>query len=177
MPNGSSIDIILYPLGVSIWMNDGQLFECLLGLPGEYLSESFKIMPLARWMVQSIWITSFYFDRHQRICLFGTRSFAIRKVRCRHGNQCISFSLRCGQELHPECEMLLESCRKTARDLQNWCSRVCQIRFATFNINTFSKSRIPGDTPFLYRSFRESCWVDWELSNKEKSQYLLGQLC
>nr|YP_009393099.1 RNA polymerase b-subunit [Bostrychia moritziana]ARW61661.1 RNA polymerase b-subunit [Bostrychia moritziana] len=45
MPNGSSIDIILNPLGVPSRMNVGQLFECLLGLAGEYLSKRFKIMP------------------------------------------------------------------------------------------------------------------------------------
>nr|QCI08362.1 RNA polymerase b-subunit [Ptilothamnion sphaericum] len=45
LPDGQSIDIILNPLGVPSRMNVGQLFECLLGLAGEYLSKRFKIMP------------------------------------------------------------------------------------------------------------------------------------
>nr|YP_009397440.1 RNA polymerase b-subunit [Dasyclonium flaccidum]ARW66626.1 RNA polymerase b-subunit [Dasyclonium flaccidum] len=45
LPDGRSIDIILNPLGVPSRMNVGQLFECLLGLAGEYLSKRFKIMP------------------------------------------------------------------------------------------------------------------------------------
>nr|YP_009397848.1 RNA polymerase b-subunit [Sonderella linearis]ARW67034.1 RNA polymerase b-subunit [Sonderella linearis] len=45
LPDGQSIDIILNPLGVPSRMNVGQLFECLLGLAGEYLSKRFKIIP------------------------------------------------------------------------------------------------------------------------------------
>ena len=45
LPNGTPIDIILNPLGVPSRMNVGQLFECLLGLAGEYLSKRFKVMP------------------------------------------------------------------------------------------------------------------------------------
>nr|QCI04156.1 RNA polymerase b-subunit [Anotrichium furcellatum] len=45
LPNGESVDIILNPLGVPSRMNVGQLFECLLGLAGEYLSKRFKIIP------------------------------------------------------------------------------------------------------------------------------------
>nr|QCI05321.1 RNA polymerase b-subunit [Compsothamnion thuyoides] len=45
LPNGESVDIILNPLGVPSRMNVGQLFECLLGLAGEYLSKRFKVMP------------------------------------------------------------------------------------------------------------------------------------
>nr|YP_009397022.1 RNA polymerase b-subunit [Spyridia filamentosa]ARW66208.1 RNA polymerase b-subunit [Spyridia filamentosa] len=45
LPDGRSVDIILNPLGVPSRMNVGQLFECLLGLAGEYLSKRFKIVP------------------------------------------------------------------------------------------------------------------------------------
>nr|QCI04348.1 RNA polymerase b-subunit [Antithamnion hubbsii] len=45
LPNGMPIDIVLNPLGVPSRMNVGQLFECLLGLAGEYLSKRFKVMP------------------------------------------------------------------------------------------------------------------------------------
>ena len=45
LPDGNSIDIILNPLGVPSRMNVGQLFECLLGLAGKYLSKRFKIIP------------------------------------------------------------------------------------------------------------------------------------
>nr|YP_010726683.1 RNA polymerase subunit beta [Hypnea edeniana]WCH54731.1 RNA polymerase subunit beta [Hypnea edeniana]WDY85158.1 RNA polymerase subunit beta [Hypnea edeniana] len=45
LPDGTPIDIILNPLGVPSRMNVGQLFECLLGLAGEYLAKRFKIVP------------------------------------------------------------------------------------------------------------------------------------
>nr|ARW68300.1 RNA polymerase b-subunit [Chondria sp. (in: red algae)] len=45
LPDGQSVDIILNPLGVPSRMNVGQLFECLLGLAGQYLSKRFKIVP------------------------------------------------------------------------------------------------------------------------------------
>nr|QCI08453.1 RNA polymerase b-subunit [Spermothamnion repens] len=45
LPDGQAVDIILNPLGVPSRMNVGQLFECLLGLAGQYLSKRFKIMP------------------------------------------------------------------------------------------------------------------------------------
>nr|YP_009398254.1 RNA polymerase b-subunit [Thaumatella adunca]ARW67440.1 RNA polymerase b-subunit [Thaumatella adunca] len=45
LPDGRPVDIILNPLGVPSRMNVGQLFECLLGLAGEYLDKRFKIVP------------------------------------------------------------------------------------------------------------------------------------
>nr|YP_009510644.1 RNA polymerase subunit beta [Gracilaria ferox]AXI96317.1 RNA polymerase subunit beta [Gracilaria ferox]UAD85801.1 RNA polymerase subunit beta [Gracilaria ferox] len=45
LPDGTSVDIILNPLGVPSRMNVGQLFECLLGLAGSYLGKRFKIIP------------------------------------------------------------------------------------------------------------------------------------
>nr|YP_009511671.1 RNA polymerase subunit beta [Melanthalia intermedia]AXI97548.1 RNA polymerase subunit beta [Melanthalia intermedia] len=45
LPDGTPIDIILNPLGVPSRMNVGQLFECLLGLAGDYLNKRFKILP------------------------------------------------------------------------------------------------------------------------------------
>nr|QCI07094.1 RNA polymerase b-subunit [Hypnea pannosa] len=45
LPDGTSIDIILNPLGVPSRMNVGQLFECLLGLAGEYMGKRFKVVP------------------------------------------------------------------------------------------------------------------------------------
>nr|YP_009511256.1 RNA polymerase subunit beta [Gracilariopsis longissima]AXI97133.1 RNA polymerase subunit beta [Gracilariopsis longissima]UAD89049.1 RNA polymerase subunit beta [Gracilariopsis longissima] len=45
LPDGTSIDILLNPLGVPSRMNVGQLFECLLGMAGEYLGKRFKIIP------------------------------------------------------------------------------------------------------------------------------------
>nr|YP_009297935.1 RNA polymerase beta subunit [Plocamium cartilagineum]AOM67873.1 RNA polymerase beta subunit [Plocamium cartilagineum] len=45
LPDGTPLDIILNPLGVPSRMNVGQLFECLLGLAGQYLHKRFKIVP------------------------------------------------------------------------------------------------------------------------------------
>nr|QCI05982.1 RNA polymerase b-subunit [Delesseria sanguinea] len=45
LPDGQPVDIILNPLGVPSRMNVGQLFECLLGLAGQYLHRRFKIVP------------------------------------------------------------------------------------------------------------------------------------
>nr|WCH58084.1 RNA polymerase subunit beta [Cystoclonium purpureum f. stellatum] len=45
LPDGTPVDIVLNPLGVPSRMNVGQLFECLLGLAGEYLNKRFKIIP------------------------------------------------------------------------------------------------------------------------------------
>ena len=43
--DGSSIDMILNPLGVPSRMNLGQIFECLLGLAGSQLGCNFKVTP------------------------------------------------------------------------------------------------------------------------------------
>lgn len=41
LPDGTPIDIVLNPLGVPSRMNVGQILECLLGLAGHYLQESY----------------------------------------------------------------------------------------------------------------------------------------
>jgi DNA-directed RNA polymerase beta subunit len=41
LPDGTPVDIVLNPLGVPSRMNVGQLLECLLGLAGHYLHESY----------------------------------------------------------------------------------------------------------------------------------------
>lgn len=43
LPDGTPIDIVLNPLGVPSRMNVGQIMECLLGLAGHYLKESYTI--------------------------------------------------------------------------------------------------------------------------------------
>ena len=45
LQNGVPIDMILSPLGVPSRMNVGQIFECLLGLAGEFLNKSYRIIP------------------------------------------------------------------------------------------------------------------------------------
>nr|AYR06278.1 RNA polymerase beta subunit [Renouxia sp.] len=45
LPDGTTIDIVLNPLGVPSRMNVGQIFECLLGLAGKYTGKTFKILP------------------------------------------------------------------------------------------------------------------------------------
>ena len=45
LPDGTSVDIVLNPLGVPSRMNVGQIYECLLGLAGLYLGEHYKIPP------------------------------------------------------------------------------------------------------------------------------------
>lgn len=45
LQDGTPVDMVLNPLGVPSRMNVGQVFECLLGLAGEYLSENYKLMP------------------------------------------------------------------------------------------------------------------------------------
>nr|YP_010032315.1 RNA polymerase beta subunit [Schizocladia ischiensis]QOW07522.1 RNA polymerase beta subunit [Schizocladia ischiensis] len=43
--DGTIVDIILNPLGVPSRMNVGQIFECLLGIAGDYLNQRFKLLP------------------------------------------------------------------------------------------------------------------------------------
>jgi DNA-directed RNA polymerase subunit beta len=45
LPDGSTVDIVLNPLGVPSRMNVGQVFECLLGWAGQNLGVRFKITP------------------------------------------------------------------------------------------------------------------------------------
>lgn len=44
LPDGTPIDMALNPLGVPSRMNVGQIYECLLGLAGKYLSEQYRIL-------------------------------------------------------------------------------------------------------------------------------------
>ena len=45
LQDGTSLDMVLNPLGVPSRMNLGQLFESLLGLAGKHLRQSYKIVP------------------------------------------------------------------------------------------------------------------------------------
>nr|AKI29353.1 rpoB [Selaginella uncinata] len=45
LQDGTSIDMILSPLGVPSRMNVGQIFECVLGLAGYYLERHYRIIP------------------------------------------------------------------------------------------------------------------------------------
>jgi DNA-directed RNA polymerase subunit beta len=45
LPDGKPLDMILNPLGVPSRMNVGQVFECLLGLAGDFLNQQYKIPP------------------------------------------------------------------------------------------------------------------------------------
>nr|YP_009548397.1 RNA polymerase beta subunit [Pityrogramma trifoliata]AYW15218.1 RNA polymerase beta subunit [Pityrogramma trifoliata] len=45
LQNGTPVDMILSPLGVPSRMNVGQIFECLLGLAGEFLKTHYRIVP------------------------------------------------------------------------------------------------------------------------------------
>ena len=45
LPDGSTVDMVLNPLGVPSRMNVGQVFECLLGLAGSYLGQEFRVTP------------------------------------------------------------------------------------------------------------------------------------
>jgi DNA-directed RNA polymerase subunit beta len=43
--DGTPVDMILSPLGVPSRMNVGQIFECLLGLAGNFLGKNYRVMP------------------------------------------------------------------------------------------------------------------------------------
>lgn len=43
LPDGTPVDVVLNPLGIPSRMNVGQVLECLLGLAGKYLCESYNI--------------------------------------------------------------------------------------------------------------------------------------
>nr|YP_010395672.1 RNA polymerase beta subunit [Cyathea lepifera]UQJ73747.1 RNA polymerase beta subunit [Cyathea lepifera] len=45
LQDGTPVDMILSPLGVPSRMNVGQIFECLLGLAGEFLKTHYRIVP------------------------------------------------------------------------------------------------------------------------------------
>nr|WCP19375.1 RNA polymerase beta subunit [Calypogeia suecica]WCP19462.1 RNA polymerase beta subunit [Calypogeia suecica] len=45
LQNGMPIDMILSPLGVPSRMNVGQIFECLLGLAGDFSKKNYRIIP------------------------------------------------------------------------------------------------------------------------------------
>lgn len=45
LQDGTTLDILLNPLGIPSRMNVGQIFECLLGLVGKNLKEEYEIMP------------------------------------------------------------------------------------------------------------------------------------
>jgi len=45
LPDGTPIDMVLNPLGVPSRMNVGQIYECLLGLAGKYLNQTYNIIP------------------------------------------------------------------------------------------------------------------------------------
>lgn len=45
LSDGSTLDLVLNPLGVPSRMNVGQVFECLLGITGEKLGLRYKVLP------------------------------------------------------------------------------------------------------------------------------------
>uniref|UniRef100_A0AB39U2R7 DNA-directed RNA polymerase subunit beta n=1 Tax=Ophioglossum hongii TaxID=3238578 RepID=A0AB39U2R7_9MONI len=45
LQDGTSVDMILSPLGVPSRMNVGQIFECLLGLAGNFLQRHYRVTP------------------------------------------------------------------------------------------------------------------------------------
>lgn len=45
LQDGTPVDMVLNPLGVPSRMNVGQVFECLLGLAGKQLNQTYKVIP------------------------------------------------------------------------------------------------------------------------------------
>jgi DNA-directed RNA polymerase beta subunit len=45
LKDGSTVDMVLNPLGVPSRMNVGQIYECLLGLAGKFLGTNFRLVP------------------------------------------------------------------------------------------------------------------------------------
>ena len=45
LQDGTPVDMVLNPLGVPSRMNVGQVFECLLGLAGKHLQQTYKVVP------------------------------------------------------------------------------------------------------------------------------------
>lgn len=45
LQDGTPVDMVLNPLGVPSRMNVGQVFECLLGLAGKHLEQTYKVIP------------------------------------------------------------------------------------------------------------------------------------
>ena len=45
LQDGTPVDMVLNPLGVPSRMNVGQVFECLLGLAGKHLHQTYKVVP------------------------------------------------------------------------------------------------------------------------------------
>ena len=45
LSDGTSVDMVLSPLGVPSRMNVGQIFECLLGLSGVFLNKNYRVLP------------------------------------------------------------------------------------------------------------------------------------
>jgi DNA-directed RNA polymerase subunit beta len=43
LPDGTSLDMVLNPLGVPSRMNVGQIYECLLGLAAQHLGENYRV--------------------------------------------------------------------------------------------------------------------------------------
>nr|YP_009862941.1 RNA polymerase beta subunit [Anthoceros punctatus]YP_009863031.1 RNA polymerase beta subunit [Anthoceros agrestis]QKD76397.1 RNA polymerase beta subunit [Anthoceros punctatus]QKD76487.1 RNA polymerase beta subunit [Anthoceros agrestis] len=45
LQDGTPVDMVLSPLGVPLRMNVGQIFECLLGLAGDFLQKHYRVTP------------------------------------------------------------------------------------------------------------------------------------
>ena len=72
LSDGTSLDIVLNPLGVPSRMNVGQVYECLLGLAGEYLNKRFKILPFDE-MYGSEASRGFVNKKLQKAALYSTK--------------------------------------------------------------------------------------------------------